>query len=53
MRYYFVDEAGDGNLFDAKGQAIIGTEGCSRYFITNHTKKKPLNAAALKYLPGI
>ena len=33
MRYYFVDEAGDGNLFDAKGHTIVGTEGCSRYFI--------------------
>jgi hypothetical protein len=33
MRYYFVDEAGDGNLFDAMGHAIVGAEGCSRYFI--------------------
>ena len=33
MRYYFVDEAGDGNLFDAKGHTIVGAEGCSRYFI--------------------
>lgn len=32
-RYYFVDEAGDGTLFDRKGKLIIGTEGCSRYFI--------------------
>lgn len=31
--HYFVDEAGDGTLFSAKGQIIIGTEGCSRYFI--------------------
>jgi hypothetical protein len=32
-RNYFVDEAGDGTLFDAKGRVLIGTEGCSRYFI--------------------
>jgi hypothetical protein len=30
---YFVDEAGDGTLFDPKGRVIIGTPGCSRYFI--------------------
>jgi len=30
--YYYVDEAGDGTLFDAKGRVIVGTEGCSRYF---------------------
>jgi len=33
FRAYFVDEAGDGNLFDEKGRVIIGQEGCSRYFI--------------------
>lgn len=33
MRCYFVDEAGDGILFDRKGNSIIGTEGCSRFFI--------------------
>ncbi|HLF29237.1 MAG TPA: DUF3800 domain-containing protein [Anaerolineae bacterium] len=32
-RHYFVDEAGDGTLFDRKGRVIIGTEGCSRYFM--------------------
>jgi hypothetical protein len=30
---YFVDEAGDGTLFDPRGRVIIGTPGCSRYFI--------------------
>jgi Protein of unknown function (DUF3800) len=30
---YFVDEAGDGTLFNAKGKLIIGTSGCSRFFI--------------------
>jgi hypothetical protein len=28
----FADEAGDGTLFDRKGRAIVGTEGCSRFF---------------------
>lgn len=32
-RSYFVDEAGDGTLFDGKGQVIVGQPGCSRYFI--------------------
>ena len=31
--YYFVDEAGDGNLFNSKGHIIIGDPGCSRYFM--------------------
>jgi hypothetical protein len=31
--HYFVDEAGDPTLFDAKGRVIVGNEGCSRYFI--------------------
>ena len=30
---YFVDEAGDAVLFNRKGTPIIGTPGCSRYFI--------------------
>jgi hypothetical protein len=30
---YFVDEAGDAVLFGSRGQARIGTEGCSRYFM--------------------
>jgi len=32
-RNYFVDEAGDGVLFDRKGRVIIGQEGCSRFFM--------------------
>lgn len=31
--HYFVDEAGDGTLFSASGRVIIGTEGCTRFFI--------------------
>ncbi|UCG42654.1 MAG: DUF3800 domain-containing protein [candidate division WOR-3 bacterium] len=30
---YFVDEAGDGTLFDRRGRVIVGQPGCSRYFI--------------------
>ena len=30
---YFVDEAGDGTLFDKKGRVIIGEEGCSKFFM--------------------
>ncbi|MDE0299415.1 MAG: hypothetical protein OXN17_12350 [Candidatus Poribacteria bacterium] len=33
MRHYFIDEAGDSTLFSAKGKVLIGTEGCSRFFI--------------------
>jgi|GEM_PF-4186931 hypothetical protein len=30
IKYYYVDEAGDGTIFDAKGRVIIGNEGCSK-----------------------
>lgn len=33
IRRFFVDEAGDGTVFDSKGNVIVGTEGCSRYFL--------------------
>ncbi len=33
VRKYFVDEAGDGVIFNAKGRIIVGDEGCSRYFV--------------------
>ena len=33
IRHYFVDEGGDGVLFSRKGKALVGTEGCSRFFI--------------------
>ena len=32
-KHYFVDEAGDGTLFDKKGRVIIGEEGCSNFFM--------------------
>lgn len=33
QRHYFVDEAGDLTLFNRRGEIIIGTPGCSNYFI--------------------
>jgi hypothetical protein len=33
IRHYFVDEAGDGTLFSRKGEVIVGTPGCSRFFV--------------------
>lgn len=33
QRHYFVDEAGDPVLFDARGNAMPGQEGCSKHFI--------------------
>ena len=33
VRHYFVDEAGDGNLFNKSGRLQLGVEGCSRYFM--------------------
>jgi len=31
--YIFVDEAGDPTIFDSKGRSLVGTKGCSNYFI--------------------
>jgi hypothetical protein len=31
--HYFVDEAGNPTLFDARGKILVGTEGCSSYFM--------------------
>ena len=31
--HFFVDEAGDPTLFDAKGRILVGEEGCSKTFI--------------------
>lgn len=33
FRHYFVDEAGDPNLFKRRGKAIVGRDGCSTFFI--------------------
>jgi len=32
-RHYFVDESGDGVIFDRKGNVILGNPGCQRHFI--------------------
>lgn len=32
-KFYFVDEAGDPTLFASGGRVVIGSEGCSRYFV--------------------
>lgn len=32
VRHYFVDEHGDGTLFDRKGRVIVGNDGCSTHF---------------------
>ena len=31
--HYFVDEAGDGTLFNKRKQVVVGREGCSGYFV--------------------
>jgi hypothetical protein len=46
-RHYYVDEAGDATLFDRKGRIIIGTEGCSRFFIIGLLDVPNNNALAL------
>ncbi|MBS1249607.1 MAG: hypothetical protein MAG431_01187 [Chloroflexi bacterium] len=33
IRNYFVDESGDGVLFNRKGRIIVGERGCSKFFI--------------------
>ena len=31
--HYYVDESGDPAIFDSKGRVLVGTSGCSRFFI--------------------
>ncbi len=33
FRHYFVDEAGDPNLFKRHGKSIVGKDGCSNFFV--------------------
>jgi hypothetical protein len=33
FRHYFVDEAGDPNLFKRRAKPIVGKDGCSKFFI--------------------
>ena len=32
-RHYFIDEGGDSTLFSRNGKVLIGSEGCSRFFM--------------------
>ena len=32
-KHYFVDEAGDAVLFGSRGKVLIGSDGCSRFFM--------------------
>lgn len=56
-RHYFVDEAGDLTLFNKKGEIIVGTEGCSKFFIVgvallqnSHDVRKSLSQLKEKIL---
>ncbi|MBK6865977.1 MAG: DUF3800 domain-containing protein [Ideonella sp.] len=51
-RRYFVDEAGDATLFDARGKVIVGGAGCSRYFLLGvvEVADPPALGAALEAL---
>lgn len=33
IRHYFIDEDGDGTLFSRNGKVLVGTPGCSRFFV--------------------
>jgi len=38
-QHLFVDEAGDPTLFDNRRRAIVGIEGCSRFFILGKLRR--------------
>jgi hypothetical protein len=45
-QHIFVDEAGDPTIFDSKGRSLVGTKGCSRYFILGRlTVEDPASVA--------
>ena len=52
VRHYFVDEAGDPALFNRKREVVVGTDGCSRYFMMGclEAADPPGLAAALEAL---
>lgn len=33
IRHYFIDEGGYSTIFSRRGKVLVGTEGCSRFFI--------------------
>ena len=51
-RHYFIDEAGDGVLFNKRGRVIIGTEGNSRFFMLGllHVEDPDLLSSELEAL---
>jgi hypothetical protein len=51
-QYLYVDEAGDPTLFNARGEVIVGNEGCSRYFMLGKLEvdEPPALAARLNQL---
>lgn len=65
IRHYFVDEAGDLNLFNKKGRVLLGTPGVSNFFmvgvallpdpVSAHQKLEALRAALLAdpYFKGV
>jgi hypothetical protein len=52
VHHYFVDEAGDLNLFDKKGRVLLGTSGVSNYFMVGvvHLPEPELARAKLDAL---
>lgn len=46
-KHYFVDEAGDPTLFGARGKMLVGSQGCSRFFVLGLADvQDPLKLAA-------
>lgn len=46
-KHYFVDEAGDPTVFGARGQVLVGSTGCSRFFILGLADvEEPMKLAA-------
>ena len=46
LKHYFVDESGDPTLFGKRGKVLVGSPGCSRYFIMGFLDVR--NPAALR-----
>jgi hypothetical protein len=41
--YFFVDESGDSTFYDAKGNFIVGAEGCSPLLILGYVETQGKN----------
>jgi hypothetical protein len=46
-RHYFVDEAGDANIFNRKKQIVVGTEGCSSFFMLGMLDVRDVKALSM------